>query len=483
MFRVVRLLLFVALMAPWISTAPAAETQRPNILLLMSDDQSWLFASAYGCEAIETPAFDRLAREGVLFEHAYCMAPQCAPARATMLSGRPMWQLEEGAVQRSTFPAKFTCYTDVLRDAGYQVGCAGKGWGPGKLGDRKSDPAGRHFRNFAQFLDKRDKSKPFCFWFGSTNPHFPHPDDGGDLVDVDKIKVPGFLPDCPITRRELAGYLYECVLWDREVARNLEALEAAGLTENTLVVITSDNGMPFVRGKCNLYDHGVRMPFAVRWPARVPGRRVVTDMISFSDVGPTFLAAAGVEKPEEMIGRSFLDVLTSSKDGLVDPERDFVVNARERHMVCRPGHVGYPVRAIRTHDYLYLRNFEPDRSPTGRPYGTCDVTPREDTIDQYMVEHQNDPAIRPLFELCFVERPAEELYDMKADPDQLDNLADHRDYQEVKERLRERMMVYLKATDDPRTLGRGEVFDQYPFWLNDYDREILKIQKEQGLVP
>lgn len=458
-------------------------SERPNILLMISDDQSWWTMSAYGCEAIETPAFDGVAREGVLFEHAYCMAPQCAPARGVLLTGRPMWQLEAGAVQRSHLPAKFVCYTDVLRKAGYEVGYAGKSWGPGRSGDRKANAAGRRYASFSRFLAERDPSKPFCFWFGSSNPHRPHPAGGGELVAVDKIRVPDFLPDVPATRNELAGYLHECALFDRQVATHLSALEQAGLTENTLVAITSDNGMPFPRAKCNLYDAGVRMPLAVRWPARVPGGRMVSDFVDFSDFGPTFLEAAGVAKPDDMAGRSFLNVLTSKKQGRVDPQRDFVVLARERHMVCRPGHVGYPVRAIRTHDYLYLRNFEPERSPSGRPYGTCDVDVKPPGAGHYMLEHRDDPVVRPLYEAAFLERPGEELYDVRSDPDQMKNLAGRPELESVKRRLRERLMEHLNATGDPRALGRGGVFDRYPFWLKDYDRKIMAIQKERGLIP
>lgn len=437
--------------------------ERPNIMVVISDDQSWWTTSAAGCEAISTPAFDRVAQQGVMFNYGYCFAPQCAPARATLLTGRPIWQLEEGAVQRSHLPAKFTCYTDLFKQAGYHVGCAVKGWGPGKLGDRKQNPAGKQYKDFNRFLKARKPGQPFCFWVGSRNPHRPFNQGHDGTVDVDKIRVPGYLPDVPEVRSELAGYLREIVQFDRELVDLMQQLEETGEADNTIVIVTSDNGMPFPRGKCNCYDAGVRVPLAIRWPAKVKPGRTVDDFVSFPDIAPTLLEAAGIQTPDDMVGRSFMNVLTADGSGLIDSTRDAVIYGRERHMVTRPQRTGYPIRAIRTHDYLYLWNCRPKRSPTGRPYGIADVGPTE--AGDYMLAHREQSSVAPLFELCYVERPEFELYDIRKDPDQIHNIIDDPASAQVAQRLNQRLMDYLHKTGDPRVGPDGDVFDRYPFWL------------------
>lgn len=443
--------------------AGQVDGDRPNFLLCISDDQSWCHTSVAGASVVNTPAFDRVARQGALFRHAYCAAPQCAPSRAALLTGRPIWQLEHGGIQRSHLPAKFVSFVDLLETAGYHVGYSGKGWGPGKPGDRKRNAAGPRYRDFSRFLKERPAGKPFCFWFGSSNPHRPHRPAKNRQQRLPKLKVPKFLPDTDVVRNDLLDYMNEINLFDQEVQQHMQWLLVLGERENTLVLITSDNGMPFPRAKCNLYDWGVRMPLAIRWPARVPSGRVVDDFVSFVDFGPTILEAAGIQLPSDMAGRSFLDVLLSDGSGQVDAKRDHVITGRERHSVTRPDRGGYPMRAIRTHEYLYIRNFRPERGPTGTPPGTADLDPSPTA--PFMLDHRDDPIIAPFFKLCFLQRPAEELYDLAKDPDQLHNVAGDPAYDKTKHELASRLMEHLRRTADPRVQGDGDVFDKYPFWL------------------
>jgi uncharacterized sulfatase len=242
----------------------------------------------------------------------------------------------------------------------------------------------------------------------------------------------------------------------------LKILAEAGKLENTLVVMTGDNGWPFPRGKTNLYDYGTRQPLAVRWGAKAKAGRVVDDFISFCDFAPTFLEAAGLPVLPEMTGRSFLGVLASGKAGRVDPKRDCVIVGRERHVGgnCRPGGVGYPMRSIRTHAFRYIRNYMPDRWPVGDPpgYADCDGGPTK----SYMVKNADDPKVAPLFELCFGKRPAEELYDISKDPDEIKNVAADPAYAETKKRLAADLEKFLTETKDPRVVG-GAKFDEYPY--------------------
>lgn len=153
------------------TAAPVASAKPPNILLAISDDQSWAHAGVYGDPVVKTPITDRLARDGVRFQHAFCSSPSCTPSRGALLTGRNFWELEEGACLHSTLPAHFDVYPGLLQAAGYHAGHTGKGWGPGKVepGGRTLNPAGQGYASFEAFLDARPEGAPFCFWFGSKD--------------------------------------------------------------------------------------------------------------------------------------------------------------------------------------------------------------------------------------------------------------------------------------------------------------------------
>jgi uncharacterized sulfatase len=204
------------------------------------------------------------------------------------------------------------------------------------------------------------------------------------------------------------------------------------------------------------------MPLVIQWPERVKGGRVVDDLVSFADFAPTFLDAAGLKPLPAMTGASFLDVLLSGRSGRVDSRRTRVFTGRERHTIRRENGVGYPMRAIRTHEFLYIRNYEPDRWPAGDPphYGDVDGSPTKD----YMIEHRDSDKVFPLFHLAFEKRPGEELYDLKGDPGQLNNVAGAGRYAAVKEALRGQLHERLIATKDPRESGQKIIWDSTPYY-------------------
>jgi len=484
-------ILLLSCLTVWIGCAASLlAAERPNILFAISDDQSWMHAGAYGLdEAIRTPAFDRIARQGVLFQHAYGAAPSCAPSRAAILTGRHIWQLEEGGILFKILkPQKFPLFTTALRDAGYELACTGKTYGPGRVDNgppggvvgkkfaaRKSDERvpGRssndYAGNFGDFLKERDADRPFFFWLGTSEPHQSY--DVGRWQRAGKklsdALLPGCLPDDPVTRGELLDYSLEIEHFDRHLARALELLAGAGELENTLVVVTSDHGNPMPRSKCNLYDSGSRVPLAVRWPKAIPGGRVIEDFVHLPDLAPTFLQAAGVEPPASMSGRSLWPILTSKKQGWVGENRDFAVTAFERHIICRRHGVGYPMRAIRTAQWAYIRNYEPARWPAGDPDFNSSHQGFFGDVDRgqsktVMLARAMDPAVRPFYLRAFGRRPAEELYDMQSDPGQLRNLADQPEHAEVKNRLRRQLEDFLTQHDDPRERGEAP-WDDYPF--------------------
>jgi len=458
------------------SQGTESKQPRPNILFCIADDWSWPHASIAGDKVVKTPTFDRVAREGVLFENAFVTAPSCTPSRGSIVTGQWHWRLDEGGNLWSTLPAKFPVYPDLLEEAGYHVGVTRKGWGPGRHepGGRTRNPAGPPYKDFATFLKARPDGAPFCFWFGSTDPHRPYEWQSGieSGMDLRAVEVPACLPDSEIVRKDICDYYWEVQRFDREVGELLDILTDRGELDSTLVVVTGDNGLPFPRCKSNLYDLGTEVPLAVRWPGRVEAARTVTDFVSLQDLAPTFLQAAGLKPPEEMTGRSLVPILTSSRSGRVDAMRDHVLTGKERHAWVREGGLGYPCRAIRTDDFLYIHNFEPDRWPAGDPknggepyypsrdYGDIDDCPTK----TYMMEHRDEPGIRRLFHLAFGKRPSEELYDLRKDPDQLNNVAEDASYASLKNELSTKLMAELKAARDPRVFGGGDVFDRYPYY-------------------
>lgn len=483
MRRLVTLLAFLSI--------PALAQDRPNILFAISDDQSWMHASAYGDQGTVTPAFDRVAREGALFHYAYTAAPSCAPSRAAILTGRNIWELEEGGILIGMLRSKFDVFTQRLQDAGYQIGATGKTWGPGVYGpdwerpvyeqilnDRKLPESEQrpglsqidYAANFDDFLAGRSSDKPFFFWLGTTEPHQRY--DVGAWKRAGKkledARLPAWLPDDPVTRGEILDYSVEIEHFDSHLARALAALEEAGELDDTLVVVTSDHGNPLPRSKCNLYDGGVRVPLAVRWPGQVPAGREIDDFVSLADVAPTLMEAAALDVPKVMSGRSFLNVLRSKKSGQVDPSRDFVVTAFERHTNARRGGVGYPMRSIRTHRWAYIRNYEPDRWPAGdpdlnaRPQGIFGDVDRG-ASKTFLIANAQDPKVAPYYVMSFGRRPAEELYDMEKDPDQMHNLATDPRFSSQKARLVYRLGRYLNLHNDPRMRGENP-WDGYPFF-------------------
>jgi N-sulfoglucosamine sulfohydrolase len=446
----------------------AANRPKPNILFCIADDWSWPHAGAYGDRVVRTPVFDRIAREGVLFTHSFCAAPSCTPSRAALLTGQAPHRLEEGGNLWGFLPKKFRAYPELLEQGGYCIGHTRKGWGPGNFqaGGRTQNPAGPQFRDFGEFLKQAPSGKPFCFWFGSQDPHRPYEPGSGNKAGLkaEDVKVPPYLPDTPEVRNDLLDYYFEVERFDREVGQLLKLLEDAGRLDDTIIIVTSDNGMPFPRCKTNLYDSGSRMPLAVRYPPRFKPGHVSNQLVSHTDIAPTLLELAGLAAPLEMTGKSLLRLL----EGGNQTDRGAVFLERERHANVRKGDLSYPSRAIRTADFLYVRNFRPDRWPGGDPelhvavgpFGDCDGSPTKD----FVTLHRDLPAFRRTFELSFAKRPAEELYDLRKDPHQLANIAGQTEYVSIRKQLRGQMEEWLTRTGDPRILNDDDRWDKYPYF-------------------
>ncbi len=485
----------------------ATAAERPNILIAIADDQSYPHTSAYGDPVIKTPAFDRVARSGVLFRNAFTPAPGCSPMRAAFLTGREIWQIREAGTHASTFPRDLPVFTEQLASAGYHVGMTGKGWSPGNAADWPHNPAGKGYSsrqipaadrikgirsndyagNFEEFLKDRSDDQPFCFWFGSSEPHRTYKKGVGAEHGIDpaKVRMPGFLPDSREVRSDVADYLFEIQWFDQHLGRMLDQLAESGELENTLVIVTSDNGMPFPRAKANLYEFGIHMPLAIAWPAKVPAGQDTDELVSLLDVTRTIFDATTVKpkQADQLSGRSLLSRIGSETDKVLPP-REAVFSGRERHSSSRYSSLGYPSRCIRTPTHLYIRNFTPERWPAGTPqkysrakydtdghlvsselgpeYGGYHDIDNGPTL-QWMIAHRAEPQVGVLLDAAVAKRPAEELFDITKDPDCLRNLAAESSSKEVKERLSEMLTDYLTRTGDLRQTDpkAGQVWETY----------------------
>lgn len=510
--------------------AGAEAAPRWNILFVFADDWG-RYASAYAKidgkpslnDIIRTPHIDRVAREGVAFRNAFVNAPSCTPCRSSLLSGRYFLNTGRGAIlQGAVWDETIPSFPLLLRDAGYHIGKSYKVWSPGTPVDapfggqryayQKSGVAPNNFSevvtarvaagatlpiareevlaqvrgNFDAFLADRKPGQPWHYFFGPTNTHRTWIKGSGKAlwaIDPDSLrgKMPAFLPDVPAVREDVADYLGECQALDAYVGVLRERLEAAGELERTLIVISGDHGMPGVpSGKCNLYDHGTAVALVMRVPGGHAGR-VVDDFVRLPDLAPTFMEIGGITPPADLYGRSLLPLLVSNRNGQIETDRTWVITGRERHVEdARSGYLPYPMRALRTRDFVYIRNFAPDRAPMGDANNALDPASltsgalASDTrvgfadmdaspTKEWIIAHRSDPEGKSFFDHAFGPRPGEELYDLRQDPDQMRNVAALPAYSKMKTEMNDLLMQKLRTAHDPRVTGDGTIYDLPPF--------------------
>lgn len=448
---------------------------------------SFPHTSIYGNTDVQTPAFDEVARNGILFYNAFAAAPQCSPSRAAILTGKNIWQLEEAGTHSSYFPKKFTVFTDLLENSGYAIGFTGKPWAPGNWKDAgwERNPVGPGFNskklqpptnaiadldyyaNFVDFYNQKKEDKPFFFWYGGYEPHRPYEEGSGKKrgMNIMKSIIPGFLPSDTIVASDIADYEFEIEWFDKQLGKMIDFLRQKGELENTLIVVTSDNGMPFPSAKANLLEYGSHVPLAISWPAKIHKGGFSNDLVSLIDLSPTFLRIAEIDSLPEMTGKSLTDILLINKKN-TEIHRSYVLTGRERHSHSRPDNVGYPARAIRTNDFLFILNLKPDLWPMGNPpgditgvgigYNDIDIGPTE----KFMIQHRDK--FPGMFEEGFEKRPGEQLFDIRHDPACTNNLASNPEYAFIKKNLKNQLEKLLIEQKDPRMLGYGDIFDSYP---------------------
>lgn len=459
------------------------EHQRPNILFCVVDDVSYGHWSCYGCDWIRTPGCDFVAENGLVFTRAYTPNAKSGPSRSCILTGLNSWQLGAAANHFAFFPQDIRTFPEILRENGYVTALTGKGWFPGEPGEIDGQPRqliGKKYNfkrlvppvptisnidyaaNFELFLSKRNKDKPFFFWYGGWEAHRPYTYGSGrtedrDLNSVDKI--PEIFPDTEEVRTDLCDYAAEVEYFDSHLLRMIQSLEKEGLLDNTIIVVTSDNGMSFPRIKGQCYHDSHHLPLVIMWKGHIlPGSQSDT-FVSFTDFAPTLLAAAGIEYGQfAMEGNSLLPVFEDTSVNV----RDYMCIGKERHDMGRSGDAGYPIRGIVKDNWIYIRNYECDRDPAGNPetgYLNYDGSPTKTLL---LKRHDK------YFRLSFGKRPEEELYDLSSDPDCVRNLASKPGYKPLLETLRNQMTVKLRDDRDPRMEGMGDVFDSYPYSMDKY---------------
>jgi N-sulfoglucosamine sulfohydrolase len=414
----------------------AAENPRPNFLLFIADDVSPEDLGCYGNAGVRTPNIDRLAKDGMRCDAAFLTCSSCSPSRASILTGR--YPHSTGAPElHQPLPADQIVFAGLLRQAGYYTAAAGK-WHLGK-------PAEKHFHlvtaggesgcdNWLKVLRERPKDRPFFLWYASNDAHRPYKPNAipRPTAPADVI-VPPYLPDVPETRRDLALYYDEITRLDGYIGDVLKELQTQGVAQNTLVLFLADNGRPFPRCKTTLYDSGIRTPFVVRWPGKVQPGTVCKQLISSIDIAPALVELAGLKSPSSFQGTSFARLFSQPDQ----PIREYIFAEHNWH--------DYQAheRAVRTKDFLYIRNSLPNLPATPPADAVRSIT------FQAMLKLEQAGKLKPQQRGCFVKpRPAEELYDVRKDPDCLNDLAADPAHADQVRQLRRVLDEWIKTTHD-----------------------------------
>ena len=467
------------------------QSERPNILIAISDDHSWKHTSVQGSPFVKTPNLDGIANGGFRFSNAYAASPGCSPSRAGLLTGQHHWMIGPAGTHGSSFPVHYQTFVDLLEAAGYKVGFTGKGWGPGDwlAGGRTKNPAGVEYNevklkvepqkgisdidyagNFQQFMAERKEEEPFYFWYGSKEPHLPYAEIAHSDEELASVVVPDFLPNTEASRSMLLDYADEIHHFDTHLGKIIATLEAAGELDNTLIILTADNGMPMPRAKSNGYDYGIHVPLSIRWGKGGHKGKVIKGPVGFVDLSATILDTAGLEVPEQFVGQSLLGLLNGDVDKL-DYDRA-VYSGRERHSSSRYRNLSYPQRMMRRGDFLIIWNARPDLDPAGqaREIVEGELSPAHSAyydIDDSMIKREllakrDDPYIGPFFHLAVDKRPEWQFFNVREDPNSLNDLANDPDHVQVFAEYKKQLSDTLSDTSDPRALGYGHVWEDYP---------------------
>jgi len=435
--------------------------EKPNIILFITHDQGQ-FLGCYNSpltpNCLNTPNLDELAEKGVRFTNHFCTAPQCSPSRGSIMTSKyPHQNGLMGLVNRGwTLPVENMTLPMYLRENGYSthlIGLQHEALKPSTLGyetmterffSKKGVEIGFLYNCklaeencFKFFNDHKNDVNPFFLSIGVEEVHRPFK-IWGDPVDLESVKVPPFLPDNEIIRKELSEFYGAINRVDITIGKIMEMLQQTGLKDNTLFIFTTDHGSPFPRAKCTLYDPGIKTILIMCQDnlELFKGGRVIDSLLSNIDLLPTLLDLIGTRIPEDIEGKSFLPILKGEKKNI----RNEIFTEKTFHEIYDP------IRGIRTQDYKYIRNFRKLETLYQMPLPVL-MAPS----GKYIKNSYNKP------------RMDEELYDLKTDPNEKNNIITNPEFKDIAENLRNRFELWLKTTNDPILKGNVNAQPQVRF--------------------
>ncbi len=443
-------------------TATATQADdRPNLILMIADDQAWNDSTVYGNPNIRTPNMERLAKAGMKFEHGYLTIASCSPSRSSIITGRYPHNTDAEQLHWP-LPGRHLTFVELLKASGYWTAAAGK-WHLGddikshfdhiaeadtsgfQLPTGDAEKAGKFIQTmegdarsgcdqWIPTLKKRPKDQPFFLWLAALDPHRPY--DEGILKTPHKpsdVILPPYVIDHPDTRKDMALYYDEITRLDDYLGRVMDELESQGIADNTVILYISDNGRPFARDKTTLYDSGIRSPWLVSWPAKVKGGTVSSSLVSAVDIAPTFIELAQAPSTSLFEGTSFAKILSNPKASI----RSHIYAEKHWH------DYEDQVRAVRDSRFKYIRNY----------YNDLPLTPSADGVRspmfQQMLQMKKQGKLTNAQMAIFRQpRAEEELYDCQADPHEINNLANDPKYAKDLKRLRKELTKWQKTTED-----------------------------------
>lgn len=440
------------------STAPSGDRpERPHLVLFIADDHSWHDCGPYGAADVRTPNLDRLAREGIRFELAFAASPTCAPSRSAIYTG--LYPFRNGAhANHSLVRDGLRTLPHYLKHLGYRVVIAGKTHiGPRPLfpfeylEDSNIMPPGKNHVLWTdlnttavdKLLAEHDQSRPMCLVVCSHSPHVFWPENDG--YDPARVLLPPYLLDTPETRASRCRYYTDVSWMDTQVGQVRASLDKHGYADRTLFMFTADQGAQWPFGKWNLYDAGIRVPLIAHWPGHIRPGKSTRAMVSLVDLLPTMIEAGGGSALDDLDGRSFLPVLLGRRDR--HHEQVFAAHTGDKDMNRSP------MRCIRTERYKYVVNLAPEIS-----YRThiSHADDRDNYWTSWLKRAETDRIAAGVIDK-YEHRPAEELYDVAADPYELKNLVTDPAHADVRARLREQLDRWrVEQGEDPSKVPMPE---------------------------
>lgn len=438
------------------------KTEPPNILFIVSDDHSYPYLGGYGYEDLRTPNLDRLASEGVLFNHAYTTAAQCVPSRASLLSGRSVLDIDMARFS-APLPREVKTIPDYLNTNGYYTGICGRHYhldGSEYMAEETAEAYQKYnmvtfpdrvdylrtgsdeevLKQFSVFLDQVPNGKPYFMWMNFSDPHRPFTAEEYE-PDPQKISVPESMPDIPEVRKDLAAHLGEINRLDYHIGQVLNEIKRRGQEKNTMIIFIGDNGAALLRGKGTLYDLGLHVPLIAKWPGNIPANEVSESLISGEDILPTILDAAGLEPDKEVTGKSFLSAIQKKK---YNPHK-YLFAHRGTHGTGLPLHTARHdiVRTAFNKDYRLIYNIM-----WRLPYTPVDFN--NSKMWKKITEMHEKGTLQEKYDKAFFSNPRQtfELYDLKNDPHELNNVINNPEYQSIAEELKAALHEWMIVNRD-----------------------------------